>query len=158
MNIFTVTFLGHRYIEEPLRVEERLATHVRRLLLQKEYVVFLVGRNGDFDQFASSAVRRARKKYGEDNSVLVLVLPYLTAEYRQNEDSFADYYSEIEISPTASVAHPRAAIQLRNRDMIDRADLVLCYIKRQKGGAWKSVQYAIKQGKTVINLAEEPQM
>lgn len=39
--------------------------------------------------------------------------------------------------------------------MAEQADLILCYIERESGGAYKAVQYAKKLGKEVINLAEE---
>ena len=42
--------------------------------------------------------------------------------------------------------------QIRNREMVDRADLVICYIEHKEGGAYKTVQYALLMGKTVINL------
>jgi len=42
--------------------------------------------------------------------------------------------------------------QIRNREMVDRADLVICYIEHKEGGAYKTVQYALMMGKTVINL------
>ena len=35
------------------------------------------------------------------------------------------------------------------------ADLIICYIGHQKGGAWQTVDYAMKQGKAVINLSDE---
>ena len=95
------------------------------------------------------------KNVRDDNSALVLMLPYPTAEYLNNEEYFHDYYTDVEISYEASKAHPKSAIQIRNREMVDRADLILCVIERESGGAWQTVQYAIKQGKTVINLAEE---
>ena len=155
MEIFTVAFFGHRYIDNPFRIEERLEEHIYRLLAEKEYVDFLIGRDGEFDQFASSAVLRLRKRYRDDNSSLILVLPYARAEYLNNEESYHNYYSEVEISYEASKAHPKAAIQIRNREMVDRADLVLCCIEREKGGAWQTVQYAIKQDKSVINLAKD---
>ena len=158
MEIFTVAFFGHRYIDNPFRIEERLEEHIYRLLTEKEYVDFLVGRDGEFDQFASSAVLRVRKRYRDDNSSLILVLPYARAEYLNNEESYHNYYSEVEISYEASKAHPKAAIQIRNREMVDRADLILCCIEREKGGAWQTVQYAIKQEKTVINLADNEQI
>ena len=158
MEIFTVAFFGHCYIDNPFRIEERLEEHIYRLLAEKEYVDFLVGRDGEFDQFASSAVLRIRKRYRDDNSSLILVLPYARAEYLNNEESYHDYYSDVEISYAASVAHPKAAIQIRNREMVDRADLILCCIEREKGGAWQTIQYAIKQGKTVINLADGTEM
>ena len=131
---------------------------IYRLLGEKEYVDFLVGRDGEFDQFASSAVLRVRKRYRDDNSSPVLVLPYARAEYLNNEESYHDYYSDVEISYAASKAHPKAAIQIRNRETVDRADLVLCCIEREKSGAWQTVQYAIKQEKTVINLADNEQI
>lgn len=158
MEIFTVAFFGHRYIDNPFRIEERLEEHIYRLLAEKEYVDFLVGRDGEFDQFASSAVLRVRKRYRDDNSSLILVLPYARAEYLNNEESYHNYYSEVEISYEASKAHPKAAIQIRNREMVDRADLILCCIEREQGGAWQTIQYAIKQGKTVINLANGTEM
>ena len=32
---------------------------------------------------------------------------------------------------------------------------VIYYVEHNEGGAWQTVQYAIRQGKTVINLAEK---
>ena len=81
------------------------------------------------------------------------MLPYPTAEYLNNENYFHEYYTDVEISHAASVVHPKSAIQIRNREMVDRANLIICYIEQEKGGAWQAVDYAIKQGKTVINLS-----
>lgn len=155
LDIYTVALFGHRYIDNPFKVEERLEEYIHKLLAEHEYVDFLVGRNGDFDRYATSTILRVRKRYRDDNSSLVLVLPYPMAEYLNNEESFHDYYSDVEISHAASKAHPKSAIQIRNREMVDRADLILCYIEHKEGGAWQTVQYAIKQEKTIINLAED---
>lgn len=155
LDIFTVAFFGHREIDNPFKIEERLEEEIYRLLGEKEYVDFLVGRDGEFNQFASSAVLRVRKRYRDDNSSLILVLPYPKADYLNNVEYYEEYYSEIEISHAASVVHPKAAIQIRNREMVDRADLIICYIEHEKGGAWQGVQYALKQNKNVINLAED---
>ena len=155
LDIFTVTFFGHRYIDNPLKVEELLEEQIRKLINEKEYVDFVVGRNGEFDQCVSSTVLRVRKNVRDDNSALVLVLPYATAEYLNNEEYFHDYYTDVEISYSASMAHPKSAIQIRNGEMVDRADSVICYVEHNVGGAWQTVQYAIRQGKTVINLAEK---
>ncbi|MBE6779056.1 MAG: hypothetical protein E7541_06695 [Ruminococcaceae bacterium] len=154
MSMYTVAFLGHRQIDDPLRLEERLEALIRDLVREKEYVNFLVGRNGEFDQCVASAVRRVHKNYRDDNSALVLVLPYLTAEYRKNENAFHRYYTGVELSQAAVDAHPRAAIRIRNREMVDRADLVICYLQKEQGGAWQAVKYAGQQGKPILNLAE----
>ena len=154
LDIFTVVFFGHRYIDNPFKVEELLEEQIGKLINEKEYVDFLVGRNGEFDKCVSSAVLRVRKNIRDDNSALVLVLPYVTAEYLNNEEYFREYYTDVEISYSASMAHPKSAIQIRNREMVDRADLIICYIENKEGGAWETVEYAQKQGKAVINLSD----
>ena len=154
LEIFTVAFFGHRYIDNPLRVEELLEEQIRKLINEKEYVDFFVGRNGEFDQCVSSTVLRVRKNVRDDNSALVLVLPYATAEYLNNEEYFHDYYTDVEISYSASMTHPKAAIQIRNREMVDRADLVICYIEHSEGGAYKTIKYASEKNKPIINLAD----
>ena len=154
LNVFTVAFFGHRYIDNPLGIEELLEEHILELIEKHEYVEFLVGRNGEFDRSVASSVIRARKNYRDDNSSLVLVLPYLTAEYNNNQKNFEDYYNDIEISYAASVAHPKAAIQIRNREMVDRANLIICYLKQSDGGVHKTVKYAILKGIPIINLAD----
>lgn len=58
LNIITVAFFGHRYIDNPTLVEERIELHIRRVLESNEYVDFIVGRSGDFDRCVSSAVCR----------------------------------------------------------------------------------------------------
>lgn len=70
------------------------------------------------------------------------MLPYLSAEYEKNEEAFQEYYDEVEICQSSSAAHFKAAMQVRNREMVDRADLVLCYIERKSGGAYQTVLYA----------------
>ena len=154
LNIYSVAFFGHRYIDDILRVEELLEEKICRLIEENEFVDFIVGRNGDFDRCVSSTVIRVRKNFNDSNSALVLVLPYPTAEYLNNEESFNNYYTDVEISYKASHAHPKAAIQIRNREMVDRADLIICYVEEKSGGAWQTVEYAIKQNKKVINLFE----
>lgn len=152
LDIYTVAFFGHRYIDNPSRVEELLEEQIRNLIDENEYVEFLVGRNGDFDRCVSSAVLRVRKNVRADNSSLVLMLPYATAEYLNNEEYFYDYYTDVEISYKASKAYPKSAIQIRNREMVDRADLIICYINENRGGAWQTIQYAIAKGKDIIKL------
>ena len=105
-----------------IKVENLLEEQIRKLIDENEYIEFLVGINGDFDQCVSSSVLRIRKNHRDDNSALVLVLPYPTAEYLNNENYFHDYYTDVEISHAASVAHPKSAIQIRNREMADRAE------------------------------------
>ena len=154
LNIYTVSFFGHRYIDNASEVEQHLDCLLHDLIVQKEYVEFLVGRDGDFDTIASAAIKRAIHSYGYGNAHFILMLPYMKAEDRYNEKEFLDYYDEVEVCTESSEAHPKSAIQVRNRCMVDRSDLVVCCIQHKSGGAYKTVQYAVKQGKQVRNLSD----
>lgn len=152
MNIYTVTFFGHRHLSHPFVVENRLEPILRDLITTKEYVDFLVGRDGEFDQLVSSDIRRAIDAYGYGNTSHILVLPYERAEYRDNRESFEAYYDEVEICTESANTHPKAAIFERNKQMVLRANLIICAIEHESGGAYAAVKYAEKQGKMVINL------
>ena len=84
----TVCFFGYREIYNLFELEEKLEEHIRILLESKEYVEFLVGRNGEFDQLVSSTVRRVKRNYRDDNSALVLVLPYLWLSMKRMKKPF----------------------------------------------------------------------
>ena len=116
------------------------------------YVEFLVGREGEFDQLVSSTIRRCKRFVRDDNSAHVWVLPYVTAEFLNNEESFRQYYDEIEICGSAAAGHFKGAHQIRNREMVDRSDLVVFCIQHESGGAWQTMKYAKKQGKPYINI------
>ncbi len=68
--------------------------------------------------------------------------------------AFEDYYDVIEVSHQASMAHPKSAIRICNKEMVNRADLVICFIEKTGSGAYKTIKYAKKQKKVIINLAK----
>lgn len=155
MNTFTVSFFGHRQIDNPFQVEPQLEKIICSLLKRDEYIEFLVGRDGEFDQLVSSTIRRCKRNIRDDNSALIWVMPYPTAEFRDNEDSFRDYYDEIEVCEQAAMMHYKSAFQIRNRAMTDRSDLVILYVEHLSGGAYQTFRYVQKSGKKFINLAAE---
>ena len=155
MNTYTVSFFGHRMIDNALEIENRLEHLIRPLLREHEYGEVLVGRDGEFDQLVSSVIRRCKREYRSDNSSHIWVLPYLTAEYRDNEESIRDYYDEIEVCEAAAGSHYKNAHQTRNRAMVDRSDLVVFCIQQVSGGAWQTMKNAKKQGTPCINLNEQ---
>lgn len=153
MELFTVSFFGHREIMNNIEIEKRLAEIIKELLMTKEYVEFLVGRDGDFDILAASAVRRVKKELDSNNCSLVLVLPYMKAEFRDNEERFLNYYDNVEIDGESSGSYYKAAIKIRNQHMINRSQLLICYVEHNKGGAYTVMKYAEKLGCEIINLA-----
>ena len=81
MNTYTVAFFGHRQIDNFDATERKMSELIKRLVLQYEYVEFLVGKNGEFDQMASSVIRRIKHLVRDDNNTLTLILPYSAMKY-----------------------------------------------------------------------------
>ena len=154
MDLFTVAFFGHREMSDTFAIEACLEETIRVLILNKEYIEFLVGRDGEFDQLVSSVIRRCKEKYASGNVSHILVLPYERAEYRENRDSFEAYYDEVEIYPGEGTYFKDAIVQ-RNRYMAERSNKIICCIEHESGGAYAAVKYAEKIGKKIINLCNE---
>lgn len=114
------------------------------LFFEKDYLCFYVGRNGEFDQIVASTVRRLKKRLRNDNSSLIWAIPYVTAEYQENEEAYLSYYDEVELFNEFYGCHPKAALQARNRLIIDRADLVVVYVKTSSGGSIPIIEVCSK--------------
>ncbi len=155
LQTYIVSFFGHRAVENFPYIEKQVEMLIREMLLQKDYVEFLVGNNGEFDQLVSSVIRRVKKQLRDDNCCHTLVLPYMTAAYRDNQDSFHTYYDAVQISEAAAASHFKAALQKRNREMVDSSDMVVFYLERASGGAYQTYQYVCKQNKSNIVLRIE---
>ncbi len=149
----TVSLFGHRIIDDSQTVEQKLYELMRIIMSRGDREVeFLVGRNGDFDLMTASVVRRLKREMNSENVFLTLVLPYETAELRNNTEAFENFYDSIEISEASADKNFKYAITARNRDMIDRSDMVVVYVKNQSGGAYQSLKYAEKNEKRIVNL------
>ena len=75
----------------------------------------------------------------------------MTADLRNNEESYLRYYDEIEI---AEECHFKSAFQSRNRSMADRSDLTVFCVSQKSGGAYQTLCYAQKQRKRFVNLID----
>lgn len=148
VKIFTVSLFGHREIDNLGELENKLASIIRELMQTQPYVAFLVGRNGEFDEYVASVIKRVQGDVGKENSDMTLVLPYRVADIEYYEK----YYDSLIIPESVYGVHPKLAITLKNRWVIEQSDLVIFYVKRNKGGAYTAMKYAEKMNKRVINL------
>ena len=153
-SVYTVCFFGHRLIDDFSLVEQKIEALINRLLNEHEYVEFLVGRDGEFDQLVTSAILRCRKRLDTANCSVVWVMPYLKSDYIKNRESYDSYYDSVELCELSANAHPKSAIQIRNRAMVDRSDLCVFYVTHKGGGAYQTLRYAEKVDANIINLCE----
>lgn len=154
LNAYRVCFFGHSHCDDHSGISRVLDRLIPELIRTHEAVEFTVGRKGDFDQLAASAVRKAKREVRDDNSVFTLFLPYETSELRHNYAAFEEYYDSVRVYDNRENAHYKLLYQLRNRTMADEADLVIAYVTHDSGGAYQALRYAEKQGKRIINIYE----
>lgn len=117
--------------------------------MSREYTSFMLGRNGEFDEYAASVIKRVQKNARNENSDITLVLPYGVA----NIEYYEEYYDNIIIPDELFGAHPKSAIVLRNRWMIENSDLIIFCVDKKEGGAYATMKYAQKLNKKYINIA-----
>ncbi len=151
MEFYSVTFAGHREIFRFEEIDEKLDEIISALLRNKDFVEFYVGDNGDFDRMATSAIRRARRQYGTQNSAINLVLPYKKA----NIDLMESQFDSVIIPSELHGVHPKKAITERNRWIVDRSDLLICYVEKS-GGAATTMKYAKEVAQIeILNLCNK---
>ena len=148
MDVYTVSLFGHREITDYRELENQLTEIVRKLIQTKEYVSFLIGRNGEFDEYGASIIKRARKGLDMERSDLTLVLPYIVSGLEYYEK----YYDNVLIPDTLYRVHPKRAITLRNRWMVENSELIIVHQRRSFGGAYEAKKYAEELGKKVITI------
>ena len=91
------------------------------------------------------------KNFGNQNSAIVLVLPYV----EKNIEYYEQYYDGVTIPECVEKTHPKQAITKRNMWMVEKCDLFICYVEHKNGGAYTALKYARKLGKKIINLATD---
>ena len=148
-NIFRVVLFGHRYFEGHRELDKRLYPLLVDLIRKKPFVEIYIGRNGEFDIYAASIIKRIQNEIGKENLEFICVLHYVMKDIEHYEK----YYDSI-IIPFEKT-HPKGAIKKRNFWMVERADLLVGYVEHTSGGAYTAMEYARRLGKQIINLADK---
>lgn len=150
-DIFRVVLFGHRIFYGLKELDEFLFPLLCNLIQTKAFVEIYIGRNGDFDLDAATVVKRVQKAMGKENNEFICVLPY---PVRFIED-YEKYYDRVLIPESIGRTHPKSAITKRNRWMVEQADLFVCYVESEEGGAYAAMKYAERLHKKIINLAKK---
>lgn len=146
---YRVVLFGHRDFSGHRILEERLCPLLKDLIKTNGFVEIYIGRNGEFDLYAATIVKRVQNVTGKDNNELICVLPYP----EKNMEYYEEYYDYVMIPECIGKNHPKGAITKRNRWMVEQADLFVCYVEREEGGAFIALKYAKRLGKQIVNLA-----
>lgn len=144
-------FFGHRDISITNSLTAKLEETLEDLINQG-VDEFWCCEQGDFDWIARLTILKLKKEFPHIKVCYVLAYrTLLNSEISQNY--LEDTYDDIIYPEIAEKGHPKFAITRRNRYIVENADIVVCYIVRQSGGAFKAVKIAEKLNKKIINLA-----
>lgn len=147
-----VSFCGHSDFIGAEHIKQIVLSYLEEKIGGKQ-VDFYLGGYGSFDNFAYVCAREYKLKHG--NARLVFVTPYITPEYQKRELEYKKTIYDLILYPQIEHVPLRFAIEYRNKCMMEKADLVIAYVCRGYGGAYKSYKYALKMGKEIFNIAKK---
>ena len=150
-NTYRVVLFGHRDFFDYQTLDARLYSLFCDLIHTKPFLEIYIGRNGEFDIYSATVIKRVQKALGKENSELICVLPYP----EKNMEYYEKYYDSVIIPECTEKSYPKAAIAKRNKWMVEQSNLFVCYVEREKGGAYTAMKYAKTLEKQIINLAAE---
>ena len=144
-----ITFCGHSNClfsdEEKEKLKQLLIKEIRK----NPTCRFYLGGYGAFDSLCLRTLRELKTDF--PNIELLFITPYLDKNYSKLQ--LAKYYYDDVIFPPIENVPRKFAILKRNEWMVDSADLVIAYVKYSWGGAAKTLEYAKRKKKPIINLA-----
>lgn len=145
-----VTFCGHSQFPKSTEYEQRLLHFLQEKVGNQSTEMYLGG-YGEFDSFAYDCCKKYKETH--PNVSLVFVTPYLTVDYQRNHLQYQKTRYDSILYPKIEDRPLRYAITYRNQYMVENADYVVAYISHDWGRAYKTYQYAKRNGKEIFNLA-----
>ena len=146
-----ITFVGHGDLFYSLETEKRLKEILREFLERDTQAEFYCGGYGNFDHLCAKTCHSLKMEGYECK--IFFVTPYINEEYKENIKCIMDNgYYDASIYPPIEKTPLRYAISKRNEWMVREADLVIAYVRFICGGAFKTLEYAKRRKKIIINL------
>lgn len=141
-------FTGHRdFCEE--RYLEQLDSAILKLI-EDGVKTFYCGMAMGFDLACAEIVIKYKEKYAVK---LIACIPCTDQEKSFPQDIKEKYRFAVEHSDESVVLAPsyyNGCMQARDRYMVENSDAVLCYLTKETGGTFYTVNYAKKLGKDII--------
>lgn len=152
-----VCFTGHRELEEAELPGLRQALELTlEAAWAQGYRYFYNGGALGFDLVAAEAVLSCKCRHQEIALEIVVPHAHQTSGWPEVERCryerlryMADRVEQL------SPLYYRGCYHVRNRYMVDRSGLCLCYFNHMRGGTAYTVAYAAREGVRLVNLALE---
>ena len=150
----TVCFTGHRIIPENER--ERILKKLEDTLVdlaEMGYENFIAGGALGFDTLAEEKIIKLKNKYPKIRLVLALPCMEQTKRWTQSEKiKYEEIKRQADEIVYTSENYSRGCMFKRNRYMVDRSGVCVCYLTKESGGTAYTVKYAKSQDLIIISL------
>lgn len=148
-----ISFAGHSFVPSSSEVKEMVKTQIRNNVISGEPIIFYLSGYGDFDNICACAGRELKTEYY--NIEIVYITPYISISEQEKIKEMQNYgLYDSAIYPPLENVPPRFAISKRNEWMMTNAELIIAYVNRNYGGAYKSLQVARRRKKRIINICD----
>lgn len=146
----TVCFCGHSKLYSSYDSIKEKCYEIVLEQIARGVDSFLVGDYGDFDGLAASICLALRKKHPIK---VCLVLPYYKPYIDDYTQQRYNRFDSVITPPLEDTPH-RYRIIKANQYMVNESDIVIAYV-RSSGGAAKTLKYAKRKDKIIINFAKD---
>ena len=153
----TVCFTGHRSIpgKDYARLYDLLQQTVEQLI-RDGASIFRTGGALGFDTMAALCILNLRRQYPHIRLELILPCPTQTEQWQESDVLLYEQIMErADIYRYVSQSYYTGVLQMRNRSLVEGADVCVAYLRTSNGGgAAYTAAYALKQGLELINLQD----
>ena len=151
----TACFTGHRHLP-PDRLQEISALLSRAVseAYADGYRDFYCGGALGFDTLAAQEVLKLRKEKKDIRLLLAIPCADQPARWSLNDqDVYQRIFSQANERTILFPDYTPGCFLARNRHMVDRSTLCICYLYSLRGGTAQTVRYAVSRDLRVVNLA-----
>lgn len=153
----TVCFTGHRSIpgKDYARLYDLLQQTVEQLI-RDGASIFRTGGALGFDTMAALCILNLRRQYPHIRLELILPCPTQTEQWQESDVLLYEQIMErADIYRYVSQSYYTGVLQMRNRSLVEGADVCVAYLRTSNGGgAAYTAAYALKQGLELVNLQD----
>ena len=143
--LIACAFTGHRNLPEYL--DEEIIKKAVENCIKKGVEIFYNGVAKGFDLLSAKVVLSLKKKY--PNIKLIACIPCYNQEKNYNEEEKKAYIEVLaktdEKIYVSESEYFRGCMQKRDRYLVDKADILIAYLKEDTGGTAFTVNYCKKK-------------
>lgn len=147
----TCAFTGHRQLsgDFDLCVLERVAEKLVKLGTRR----FLFGAAAGFDLISAECILRLKKTYKD--ITLCACIPFTGQDnyYSCKEKlRYENILKACDEKIVLSDGYYNGCMHMRNRYLVDNSDVLVSYLRQNRGGTYYTVNYARKNNKKIIEI------